>query len=194
MKSTMFKCFRRSSLTLAGLLFSSFFSSALVMAQDVPKIGFVNLDRILRDAPAAVAAQKKIEAEFARKDQEIGKLAEQLKKLEDTMQKNGPTMADGERRNKERELGELGRELQRRQRDFREELNQRRNEELSGVLEQANRAVRQIAETEKYDMVFQEAVWVNPRIDITDKVIKVLGTGTAAGRAPAAGNAKGSAK
>jgi outer membrane protein len=194
MKSTMFKCFRRSSLTLAGLLFSSFFSSALVMAQDVPKIGFVNLDRILRDAPAAVAAQKKIEAEFARKDQEIGKLAEQLKKLEDTMQKNGPTMADGERRNKERELGELGRELQRRQRDFREELNQRRNEELSGVLEQANRAVRQIAEAEKYDMVFQEAVWVNPRIDITDKVIKVLGTGTAAGRAPAAGNAKGSAK
>jgi len=194
MKSTMFKCFRRSSLTLAGLLFSSFFSSALVMAQDVPKIGFVNLDRILRDAPAAVAAQKKIEAEFARKDQEIGKLAEQLKKLEDTMQKNGPTMTDGERRNKERELGELGRELQRRQRDFREELNQRRNEELSGVLEQANRAVRQIAEAEKYDMVFQEAVWVNPRIDITDKVIKVLGTGTAAGRAPAAGNAKGSAK
>ena len=110
------------------------------------------------------------------------------------MQKNGPTMADGERRAKERELGELGRELQRRQRDFREELNQRRNEELSGVLEQANRAVRQIAEAEKYDMVFQEAVWVNPRIDITDKVIKVLGTGAAAGRSPAAGNAKGSAK
>jgi outer membrane protein len=190
----MFKSFRRLTLTFVGLLFSSFLSTALVMAQDVPKIGFVNLDRILRDAPAAVAAQKKIEAEFARKDQEIGKLAEQLKKLEDAMQKNGPTMADGERRTKERELGELGRELQRRQRDFREELNQRRNEELSGVLEQANRAVRQIAEAEKYDMVFQEAVWVNPRIDITDKVIKVLGTGTAAGRAPAAGNAKGSAK
>ena len=190
----MVKLTRLSSTVFAGLLLAALAHGDPVMAQDVPKIGFVNLDRILRDAPAAVAAQKKIEAEFARKDQEIGKLAEQLKKLEDTMQKNGPTMADGERRNKERELGELGRELQRRQRDFREELNQRRNEELSGVLEQANRAVRQIAETEKYDMVFQEAVWVNPRIDITDKVIKVLGTGTAAGRAPAAGNAKGSAK
>jgi outer membrane protein len=190
----MVKLTRLSSTVFAGLLLAALAHGDLVMAQDVPKIGFVNLDRILRDAPAAVAAQKKIEAEFARKDQEIGKLAEQLKKLEDAMQKNGPTMADGERRTKERELGELGRELQRRQRDFREELNQRRNEELSGVLEQANRAVRQIAEAEKYDMVFQEAVWVNPRIDITDKVIKVLGTGTAAGRAPAAGNAKGSAK
>ena len=183
-----------SSMVAAGLLISIFFCCDLVNAQDVPKIGFVNLDRILRDAPAAVAAQKKIEAEFARKDQEIGKLAEQLKKLEDTMQKNGPTMADGDRRTKERELGELGRELQRRQRDFREELNQRRNEELSGVLEQANRAVRQIAEAEKYDMVFQEAVWVNPRIDITEKVIKALGAGATSGRASPAGNAKGSAK
>ena len=180
--------------TLRGAGLGLLLAANVLLAQEVPKIGFVNLDRILRDAPAALAAQKKIEAEFARKDQEIGKLAEQLKKLEDTMQKNGPTMSDGDRRTKERELGELGRELQRRQRDFREELNQRRNEELSVVLEQANRAVRQIAETEKYDMVFQEAVWVNPRIDITEKVIKALGSSATSGRAPAAGNAKGSAK
>jgi outer membrane protein len=185
---------RIKAASVKGALFTMLLLANVVVAQEVPKIGFVNLDRILRDAPAAVAAQKKIEAEFARKDQEIGKLAEQLKKLEDAMQKNGPTMSDGDRRTKERELGELGRELQRRQRDFREELNQRRNEELSVVLEQANRAVRQIAETEKYDMVFQEAVWVNPRIDITEKVIKALGAGATSGRATPAGNAKGSAK
>ena len=185
---------RIKAVTVKGALFTMLLLANVVIAQEVPKIGFVNLDRILRDAPAAVAAQKKIEAEFARKDQEIGKLAEQLKKLEDAMQKNGPTMSDGDRRTKERELGELGRELQRRQRDFREELNQRRNEELSVVLEQANRAVRQIAETEQYDMVFQEAVWVNPRIDITEKVIKALGSGATSGRASPAGNAKGSAK
>lgn len=185
---------RIKTLTLRSTGLGLMLVASVLFAQEAPKIGFVNLDRILRDAPAALAAQKKIEAEFARKDQEIGKLAEQLKKLEDAMQKNGPTMADGERRTKERELGELGRELQRRQRDFREELNQRRNEELSVVLEQANRAVRQIAETEKYDMVFQEAVWVNPRIDITEKVIKALGSSATSGRAPAAGNVKGSAK
>ena len=160
--------------TLRGAGLGLLLAANVLLAQEVPKIGFVNLDRILRDAPAALAAQKKIEAEFARKDQEIGKLAEQLKKLEDTMQKNGPTMSDGDRRTKERELGELGRELQRRQRDFREELNQRRNEELSVVLEQANRAVRQIAETEKYDLIIQEAVYRSPRIDITEKVLKAL--------------------
>lgn len=138
------------------------------------RIGFVNLDRILRDAAPAVRAQKKIEAEFSKRDQDIAKLADQLKRAQDTFQKNGPTMSDSDRRNKEREITELDREIQRRQREFREDLNQRRNEELAGVLERANRAVRQIAEVEKYDIVFQEAVWADPRIDITEKVIKAL--------------------
>ncbi|HXC37479.1 MAG TPA: OmpH family outer membrane protein [Burkholderiales bacterium] len=138
------------------------------------KIGFVNLDRILRDAAPAVRAQKKIEGEFAKRDQELGRMAEQLKKLQDTFEKNAPTMGENERRNKEREINDANREFQRKQREFREDLNQRRNEELAGVLERANRAVRQIAEVEKYDIVFQEAVWADPRVDITDKVIKAL--------------------
>lgn len=138
------------------------------------KIGFVNIDRILRDAAPAVRAQKKIEAEFSKRDQELGRQAEALKRAQDGFQKNAPTMSETERRNKEREIADLDREFQRRQREFREDLNQRRNEELAGVLERANRAVRQIAEGEKFDIVFQEAVWVDSRIDITDKVIRAL--------------------
>jgi outer membrane protein len=143
-------------------------------AQAEGKIGFVNTERVLRDAAPAVRAQKKIEAEFSKRDQELGKVAEQLKRMQDELEKNGVTMTESQRRNKEREFGDLNRDFQRRQREFREDLNQRRNEELAAVIEQANRIIRQIAEQEKYDLIFQDAVYANPRIDITDKVIKAL--------------------
>jgi len=148
-------------------------------AQDKPppltgKFGFVNTERILRDAAPAVKAQKKIEAEFQKRDQELAHAAEQLKKMQDELEKNSVTMSETQRRTKEREFGDLNRDFQRRQREFREDLNQRRNEELAQVVEQANRVIRQIAEQEKYDIIFQDAVFASPRIDITDKVIKAL--------------------
>lgn len=140
------------------------------------KIGYVMLDKILREAPAAQRAQKKIELEFSKREQELARTGEQLKKLQENLEKNSVTMSESDRQKREREFGDLNREFQRKQREFREDLNQRRNEELSGVLERANRAVRQIAEAEKLDIVFQndQAVWASPRIDITDKVIKAL--------------------
>jgi len=138
------------------------------------KFGFVNTERILRDAVPAVRAQKKIEAEFQKRDQELAKLAEQLKRMQDDIEKNSVTMSETQRRGKEREFGELNRDFQRKQREFREDLNQRRNEELAQVVEQANRVIRQIAEQEKFDIIFQDAVFASPRIDITDKVIKSL--------------------
>ncbi len=138
------------------------------------KIGFVSLDRILRDSAPAVRAQKKIEAEFSKRDQELAKMTEQVRRMQADFEKNAPTLPDNDRRTREREIGELSRDLQRKQREFREDLNQRRNEELAAVLERANRVVRQVAASEKYDIVFQEAVWADPRIDITDKVIKAL--------------------
>jgi outer membrane protein len=138
------------------------------------KLGFVNLDRILRDAAPAQRAQKKIEAEFAKREQELGRSAEQLKRLQDTLEKNSMTMPESERRNREREFNDANREFQRKQREFREDLNTRRNEELSGILERANRVVRQIAENEQFDIIFQEAVFASPRVDITDKVIRAL--------------------
>lgn len=149
-------------------------------AQESGKIGFVNLDRILRDAVPAQRAQKRIEAEFTKRDQELQRMADDVKKLQEGMERNAMTMQESERSRRERELAEASREFQRKQREFREDLNQRRNEELAGVLERANRAVKQIAESEKYDIIFQEAVYASPRIDLTDKVIKALDDGKGA--------------
>jgi len=139
-------------------------------------IGFVSLDRILREAPAAQRAQKKLEEEFSQRGQELSKMADQLKKLQGNLEKNAVTMSDSERQKREREFGDINRDFQRRQREFNEDLAQRRKEEFDGVLERANRAVRKIAEAEKLDIVFQneQVVWASTRIDITDKVIKAL--------------------
>ena len=138
------------------------------------KIGFVNTERILRDSAPAQRAQKKIEGEFQKRDQELGRMAEQLKRIQDEMERTAVTMSDSQRRTKEREFGDMSREFQRKQREFREDLNQRRNEELARVVEQANRVIRQIAAQEEFDVVLQDAVYANPRIDITEKVIKAL--------------------
>jgi len=147
-----------------------------IYASAQAKIGYVMLDRILREAPAAQRAQKKLEQEFAPREQELAGTGAQLKKMQENLEKNGVTMSESERQKSEREFSDLNREFQRKQREYREDLNQRKNEALQGVLERAYRAVRQIAETEKLDIVFQndQAVWASPRIDITDKVIKAL--------------------
>jgi outer membrane protein len=160
-----------------ALLFVAALAAGPALAQQPPvqgKFGFVNTERILRDATPAQRAQKKIEAEFQKRDQELAKVAEQLKRLQDELDKNSVTMSEAQRRNKEREFGDLNRDFQRKQREFREDLNQRRNEELAQVVEQANRVIRQIAEQEKYDIILQDAVFASPRIDITDRVIKAL--------------------
>ncbi len=138
------------------------------------KIGFVNTEKIFRDAAPAVRAQKKIEKEFEKRDQEMQRLAKQLQTMQEALEKNSVTMSESDKRNKEREFNDLNREFQRKQREFREDLNQRRNEELAAVLERANKAIKAIAEAEKFDVILQEAVYAAPRIDITDKVIKAL--------------------
>jgi outer membrane protein len=143
-------------------------------AQLEGKIGFVNTERILRDAAPAVRAQRKIEAEFSKRDQELARIAEQLKRMQDELDKQGVTMPESQRRTKEREIGEMSRDFQRRQREFREDLNQRRNEELAQVIEMSRRVIQQIAEQEKFDIIFQDAIYASPRIDITERVIKAL--------------------
>jgi outer membrane protein len=142
-------------------------------AQDL-KIGFVSLDRILREAAPAVRAQKKLEKEFAPRDQEVQKLAKQVKDIQALMEKEAMTMSESQRRERESELARLTRDLQRVQREFREDANVRRNEELSVIVQRAQEVIKQIAETEKFDLILQEAVYRSPRIDITDKVIKAL--------------------
>lgn len=138
------------------------------------RIGVVDTERILRESEPAIRAEKKIEKEFAARDQEIKKQIKLSKELQATLEKDGSTMSDSVRRFKERELANLNINLQTMQREFREDLNLRKNEELAIVLEQANKAIQTIADAEKYDLILQEAVYRNPRIDITDKVIKHL--------------------
>lgn len=138
------------------------------------RIGVVDTERILRESVPALKAEKKIEKEFAVRDQEIKNISQQVKDIQALLDKEGMTMPDADRRNKERELDNLNVNLQRLQREFREDLNLRKNEELVVVLGLANKAIQQIAESEKFDLVLQEAVYRNPKIDITEKVIKFL--------------------
>jgi outer membrane protein len=139
------------------------------------RVGFVNTERLFRDAAPAKRAQQKLEREFAARDAEIQKLAKQVRDLQTQLEKDGATMAEADRRNKERDLANLSRDLQRAQREFREDLNLRRNEELASVQERANKVILQMAEAEKFDLILQDpVVFASPRIDITDKVIKAL--------------------
>lgn len=142
------------------------------------KIGFVNSQRVLNDAPQATRAKKKIEKEFEKRDQDLQKLAKQLQTLQESLEKNSLTMQESEKRSKEREFGELNRDFQRKQREFKEDLNLRQNEEMAAIYERVNKAIKGIAEAEKYDLILQEAVYANPRLDLTDKIIKALGDGS----------------
>jgi len=150
--------------------------AALASAQSGDyKIGFVNTERLFREATPAKRAQQKLEREFAGRDSDIQKLNKQVRDLQATLEKDGVTMSETERKNKERDLANMSRDLQRLQREFREDLNLRRNEELAAVQERANKVIQQIAEAEKFDLILQDpVVYASGRIDITDKVIKAL--------------------
>ena len=144
------------------------------------KAGFVNTDRIFREATTAKAAQAKLEQEFSRREKELVDMGNTLKTASDKFEREAPTMAESQRTARQRQLVDQDRDFQRKRREFQEDLSARKNQELSQVLERANKVVKQVAEAEKYDVILQEAVYFNPKLDITDKVIKALnaaGTG-----------------
>ena len=143
-------------------------------AQEATRIGFVNTDRMLREAAPAKAAQTKLEQEFARREKEIDDAGATLKTASERFEREAPTLSETQRQTRQRQLMDQDREFQRKRREFQEDLNSRKQEELQQVLDRANRVVKQVAEAEKYDVILQEAVYVNPRLDITDKVIKAL--------------------
>lgn len=150
---------------LAGLSFSAFADF---------KAGFVNTDRVFREANASKAAQTRLEQEFSKREKELIALRDNLKRGSDAFERDAPTMSESQRVTKQRDLVEQDREFQRKSREFQEDLGNRKNEELAKVLDQANKIVQQVAEAEQYDVILQEAVYVNPKHDITDKVIKAL--------------------
>lgn len=138
------------------------------------KIGIVNLDRIFREANSAKSAQTKLEQEFGKREKDLNDVATQLKTLSDKYEREAPTLSETQRTTRQKQLVEQDRDFQRKRREFQEDLNARKNEELQQVIERANRVVKALAEAEKYDLIVQEAVYVNPKHDITDKVLKSL--------------------
>jgi outer membrane protein len=146
---------------------------AQVQAEDF-RVGFVNTDRIFREANSAKQAQVKLEQEFSRREKELNDLGASLKTASDKFEREAPALAESQRGQRQKQLLDQDREFQRKRREFQEDLNARKNEELQQVLDRANRVVKQVAEAEKYDLILQEAVYINPRHDITDKVIRAL--------------------
>jgi outer membrane protein len=155
--------------------------AAPAVAQEL-KIGYVNSERVLREAAPAKAAQTKLEAEFSKREKELNDQALKLKNAADKLEKDNPTLSQSEQARRQRELVELDRDIQRKRREFQEDLTQRRNEELASVVERANRVIKQIFDAEKYDVILQEVVFASNRVDITDKVIKILNTPAGPGK------------
>lgn len=143
-------------------------------AEDAARIGYVNTDRIFREANTAKAAQVKLEQEFSKREKELVEIGNTLKTASEKLEREAPTLSEAQRNSRQKTLVDQDRDFQRKRREFQEDLNARKNEELQQVLERANKIVKIVAEAEKYDVVLQEAVYINPRLDITDKVIKAL--------------------
>jgi len=154
-------------------LFGALVFALQAQAQEF-RVGFVNTDRIFREANTAKAAQAKLEQEFSRREKELAEQGNALKAMSDRFEREAPTLSESQRAQRQKQLLDQDRDFQRKRREFQEDLNARKNEELQQVLDRANRVVKQVAEQEKYDLILQEAVYINPKHDITDKVIKAL--------------------
>ncbi len=161
-----------------GILLGGLLVCASVQAQEF-RIGFVSTDRIFKEANTAKAAQAKLEQEFSKREKDIVDMGAAIKAMADKFEREAPTLSKEQQASRQKQLVDQDREFQRKRREFQEDLSARKNEELQQVLERANKVVKQVAEAEKYDLVLQEAVYVNPKHDITDKVIKSLNAGGA---------------
>jgi len=159
---------------LRGVLLLATLAALSAHANEAFKIGFVDLDRILRESGPAVKALKKLEKEFSGRDADIKKLAEQLRSKQQELDKGGLTIPEADRRSREREIVRIQQDLTRLQREMREDYNVRRNEELAGIQERVYNTIKQIASADKYDVILQDAVYYNPKLDVTDKVLKSL--------------------
>ena len=146
---------------------------ALPAIADV-KIGVINMERVMKESEPAKKASSKLEKEFKKRSSDLDKSRQQAQAMQDDLEKNGATLSESVRVAKTKELSDLSRELQRKQREYNEDLNARRNEELQSIVERTNAVIRSMAEKENFDLIVQEAVYAGPRADITEKVIKAL--------------------
>ena len=162
--------------TLKILVVAGFMSVALHVQALELKVGYVQVDKILQEAPQTAESGKKLEREFSPRSQELDRMAKQIKELETALDKDGLTITEAERRNKERDVQNIKIEFQRKQRELREDINLRKNEELGSLQDRINKAVQSVAKAENYDLVMYSGVaYAADKIDITDKVLKLLG-------------------
>jgi len=138
------------------------------------KVGYIDTERLFKDSPMAVKAQKKLEQEFAKRDQEIQRMTKQARDLQNLLEKEDLTLSESEKTRKTRDLANVTRELQRAQRELREDLNQRKQEEFSAIHTRARSLIIDIANKERFDLIIENAVYASPRIDLTDRVMRAL--------------------
>ena len=171
------KIFTKSCLSAKklGVLALCLFAFTTLHAQEL-KIGFVNSERVMRDSTPAKSAAAKLEAEFSKREKELRDMQNRLKTLSDKFEKDMPVLSESDRIKRQRELTDYGQDFQNKNRRYREDLMQRRNEEMASVLERINKVINNIAQTEKYDLIVQDAVYFSPKVDITDRVMKALGS------------------
>jgi outer membrane protein len=169
----MIKKILQALATLGGAVLVAAAAPLAAQAQEL-KIGYVNSERVLREATPAKAALARMEADFSKRDKDLNDQAAKLKAAADKLEKDAPALPESERNRRQRDLVEQDRDLQRKRREFQEDLNQRRNEETAGIVERANKVIKSIFESEKYDVILQDVVFASAKVDITEKVIKAL--------------------
>ncbi len=157
------------------LAFTTFFLASLCAHADL-KVGFVQVDKILQEAPQTIESNKKLEKEFSARTEKLKADVKALKEKEAAFSKDALTMKDSDRDAKDKALSQLRVDVQRKERELREDINIRRNEELGGLQEQINKAVTSVAKAENFDLVLYNGVaYASEKIDITDKILKSLG-------------------
>lgn len=161
---------------LKHLLALALLTSAVAVNGAELKVGYVQVDKILQEAPQTAESGKKLEKEFSPRTQELDRMQKQIKDLQTALDKDSLTISETDRRNKERDISNLKIEFQRKQRELREDVNLRKNEELGVLQDRINKAVTTVSEAEGYDLVIYGGVaYASKKIDITDKVLKSLG-------------------
>jgi outer membrane protein len=161
----------------SALGFVALYATAAYAQEGAAKIGFVDFQKILKTAAPAKSAEARLNAEFGKREKELLELQANLKAKSERLDRDNAVLPEADRARRQREIAEMDKDFQRRQREYREDLNQKMNEETAQVIEKANAVIRQIAAAEKFDFIFGEAVFASARIDITEKVLKALAAG-----------------
>ncbi|HID00103.1 MAG TPA: OmpH family outer membrane protein [Piscirickettsiaceae bacterium] len=139
------------------------------------KVGVVNVNLLIEQAPQAKAASQRLEQEFAPQQKQLQQLMQKVEKLRSEFQKNKLTLSPEQRAVKEREIALLAREIQRRRADIQELVNLRRNEELAKLQALINQAIREIGRKEQFDLILYDGIaFSSQRIDLTQKILSYL--------------------